>query len=124
MELETLLQEATDDELQTIARVVGRVVVRAAVVVTIKGKTSRRYVVAMEDEHLFEGLSGVLRTESRPGACDSEIDDRFGHMGAVLTSFGCQWLRRMGVVDEMYRSLSMCEVTKVERIDRKRVRGR
>jgi len=123
MNLETVLSEASDDELQTIAHVVARVVARPAIVVTVAGRTRRRYVVATEDERLFADLSGVLRPASRPGACDSEIDEQLGHMGAVLNAFGCQWLRRMGAVDEMYRSLSLCEVIKVERIDRKRVWG-
>jgi hypothetical protein len=125
MEIETFIEHATEDELPVIAAVLRRIADRPAVVVTVRGgKTSRRYVVATEDESVFDGLSGVLRPESRRGASDSEVEERFGGMGAVLTSFGCQWLRRYGCVDEMYRTLSVIEVTKVERIDRHRVFGR
>lgn len=124
MEIETLIAGATDEELPVIAAVLGRIARRPAVVVTLRGTPRRRYVVVTEDEPLFDGLSGVLRPESRPGARDSEVEERFGGMGAVLTAFGCQWLRRLGAVDEMYRSVSVIEVTKVERIDRKRVFGR
>jgi hypothetical protein len=106
MDMTAILQAATTDELATIAGITARVNARPAVVVTVAGgRAKRRYVVAVEDEHCFEGLAGVLREESRPGACDGELDQRFGHMGAVLTPFGAQWLRRMGVVDEMCRSL-------------------
>ncbi|MHB1762657.1 MAG: hypothetical protein ACYCS4_07960 [Acidimicrobiales bacterium] len=124
MELTAILQESTTEELRTIVGIVKRIVDRPAVVVTVAhGNAKRRYVVAVEDEGLFDGLSGVLRRESRPGACDDELDQRFGHMVAPLTSFGAQWLRRMGAVDEMYRLLSMAEVVKVERLDRRRVWG-
>ena len=125
MDMTAIIREATTDELATIAGIVGRITKRPAVVVTVTGgRTKKRYVVAVEDEHLFEGLSGVLRSESRHGACGGEMDQRFGHMGAGMTAFGARWLRRMGVVDELYRSLSMAEVVKVERIDRGRVWGR
>jgi hypothetical protein len=124
MDIETLLAHATDDELPAIAAVLRRIAEAPAVVVTVKsGKTSRRYVVATEDESIFDDLSGPLRPESRPGARDSEVEERFGGMGAVLTSFGCRWLRSYGRVDEMHRAISVIEVTKVERIDRRRVFG-
>jgi len=125
MEIETLIEHATEGELHVIATVLGRISDMAAVVVTVRnGKTSRRYVVDLEDVTLFDGLSGTLRPESRRGARDSEIEERFGGMGAVLTSFGCRWLRSYGKVDEMHRSLGVIEVAKVERIDRRRVFGR
>jgi hypothetical protein len=124
MEIETLIANATDDELPAIAAVLVRIAKRPAVVVTLRGTPRRRYVVATEDESLFDGLVGNLRPESRSGGRDSEVGERFGGMGAVLTSFGCRWLRRLGAVDEMYRTVSVVEVTKVERIDRKRVFGR
>jgi len=125
MEIETLLSHATDEELPAIAAVLKRIADAPAVVVTVRhNKSTRRYVVSTEDESLFDGLSGALISESRPGARDSEVEERFGGMGAVLTSFGCRWLRGYGRVDEMHRTLSMIEVIKVERIDRRRVFGR
>ncbi len=124
MEIETLIEHATEEELPVIAAVLRRIADRPAVVVTVRGgKTARRYVVAVEDESLFDGLSGAMRPESRPGARDSGFEERFGGMGAVLTSFGCRWLRRYGALDEMHRTLSVIEVTKVEHIDRHRVFG-
>ena len=112
MNLEMLL-EATEEERQTIARVMTRIVDRPAIVVTVDlGTKRRRHVVAIEDEPVFDGLSGSLSEEFR-------TDHLSGMRGMV--SFGCQRLRRMGVVDEMYRSLSLYEVTKVEWIDRARV---
>ena len=125
MNINTLIEEATRDELVTIAGIAARIAARPAVVVTVAtGTKHRRYVVATEDEHLFAALSGMLRPASRPGACDGEVDNQFGHMGAALTAFGAQWLRRMGTVDEMYRTLSIAEVVKVERIARSKVWGR
>lgn len=125
MDLSELLREATAEEALTIASVASRRIARPAVVATVaSGGRRRRYVVAMDDEGLFNGLEGALRPESRPGACDAAVDVRFGHMGAALTSFGGRWLRRFGCVDEMHRTLSMAEVVKVERIDRAKVWGR
>jgi hypothetical protein len=124
MEIETRIEHATDEELPAIAAVLRRIADRPVVVVTVRGdRTKRRYVVSVEDESLFDEFSGVLRPESRSGARDSDVEERFGGMGAVLTSFGCRWLRRYGAVDEMHRTLSIIEVIKVERIDRRRVFG-
>jgi hypothetical protein len=79
-----------------------------------------RYVAVVEAESLYDGLAGVLRPESHPRARDSEIEERFGGMGAVHTSFGRRWLRRYGALDEMHRTLSVIEV---ERLDRHRILG-
>lgn len=103
---ETLMQHATDDELRVMVRILERADAKPAILVTIQG---RRYVVAQEDEYRFEGVA------SGPYAIgnNSRID-----------WFGGQWMRSYGKVDEMYRSLSGYDVTKIERADRSKVWGR
>ncbi len=105
---------------------------RTSVVVTVEeGRTKRRYVVAAEDAHLFEDVpTGKVPVAQGTPASDGirppSISDirgaREDHLGRF--SFGCQWLRSMGRVDEMYRTLSTWEVVKVERIAQDRVWGR
>lgn len=104
------------------------------VVVTVEqgsGKT-RRYVVAHEDAGLFDGVPDgpVPKAEGTPAAGGAtrppSVSDirltREEYLGRF--SFGCQWLRSLGRVDEMYRTLSTWEVVKVERLDSARVWGR
>lgn len=78
-----------------------------AIVVTLaEGSKKRRYVVAQEDEGMFEGDSAV------------------NIVGNWRFNFGGQWLRSLGKVDEMYRTLSGNDVIKIQRIDRTKVWGR
>lgn len=104
-----------------------------SVVVTVEhgaGKT-RRYVVAREDQSLFQDVPAgtvpvaqgtpALGGETRPPSVSDIRLTREQHLGRF--SFGCQWLRSLGKVDEMYRTLSTWEVVKVERIDSARVWG-
>ncbi len=71
---------------------------------TVAKVGTRRYLVDRSDEHLFDAL-----------VTGGTAEDVFGHMGAILTSFGGQWLRARNTVDEMYRTLSMCEVVSATR---------
>lgn len=109
-DIETIVANASIDELRTLAAVLKRANDKPAVVVTLKeGTRSRRYVVSREDEHLFDDIpNGPI--------------DGADVLGWRLW-FGGQWLRSLGKVDEMYRSLSGSEIVKVQRIDRKRVWG-
>lgn len=101
------------------------------VVVTVEGKPARRYVIDDRDEDLFDRVpSGkVPEAEGTPAAGGAtrppSVSDvrwaREDHLGRF--SFGCQWLRSLGKVDEMYRTLSTWEVVKVERLPRTRVWG-
>lgn len=130
--LQTLVQNATTEELRTIHAVLQRADAKPAVVVTLEhGRSTRRYVVAQEDEHLFDGVptGKVPVAEGTPasdGVRPPSISDirqaREEHLGRF--GFGGQWLRGLGRVDEMYRSLATWEVVKVERIDRTKVWGR
>jgi hypothetical protein len=98
------LRDGDEEAVSAIGRVITRKASEPAILVTLGGK---RYVVATEDEHVFD------RIPDGPHSLDSY---RF-------QVFGAQWLRGYGRVDEMYRSLSLCEVTKVQRVDRARVWG-
>jgi hypothetical protein len=103
----TLLEHATPEEAKTILRILQRANRQPAIVVTM-GLGNRRYVVAQEDEVSFEKIpDGPFK----PGHSDWRVN------------FGAQWLRGYGRVDEMYRSLSLDDVTKVARISRDRVWG-
>lgn len=78
------------------------------VLVTVQeGSKKRRYVVASED------AAEVLAYR------DTDPDDR-----PWMFYFGAQWLRGYGNVDEMYRSLSMTDVVKIETADAGKVWGR
>ena len=108
MSIEILIRHATEPELRVIADILHRANARPAVVVTVKGTPARRYVVSQSDEHLFDDFD--LATQGADG---------YG-MGFW---FSCQWLRSLGKVDEMGRTLGSREVGKVARIDRARVWG-
>lgn len=106
--LEDALRQGDEDAARGIARVIEKGRQRPAIIVTADyGK--RRYVVAQEDEYLFNGIPN--------GSFDPQ-----GHPHGWWV-FGAQWLRGYGRVDEMYRTLSSSDVSKVERVDRKRVWG-
>lgn len=110
MNLETLVANATDDELPAIAAALHRAQSKPCVLVTtLEGGKRRRYVVAQEDEDEIRKYVG----------CAESVLDRQWQVW-----FGAQWLRGMGRVDEMYRSLSLSETVKVEEADRARVWGR
>jgi hypothetical protein len=112
--LEVLIRAASEDELRTLVGLVERVNAHPAVMVTLqegRGKR-RRYVVYQEDEHLFDGLSGNVSRE--------QVEQ---HFGSRFAWFGGQWLRSMGRVDEMARTLSVAELVKVERRHRNAVWG-
>ncbi len=94
MNLNAMIRHATREELDAILSLRDRVDALPAIVVTIMRK---RYVVDQSDEHEFE--------EGRP------------------YMFGGRWLRSYGRVDEMHRLLSGGDVTKIERIERKKVWG-
>jgi hypothetical protein len=108
--LAVLTANATEDELRLITSILARANDKPAVIVTTRD--GRRYVVAQEDEPMFEPLIGLKAPE---------LHER---VQRSLTPFGARWLRRYGCVDEMYRSLSISEVTKVATADRARVWGR
>jgi hypothetical protein len=96
----------------------------SVVVTQQEGTRRRRYVVDPADEHLFEHVGAGLVAGGRaetPHAVRDTREAREDHLGRF--AFGCQWLRGMGRVDEMYRTLSTWEITKVERIPTHRVRG-
>jgi hypothetical protein len=94
------------------------------IVVTVEhgaGRT-RRYVVTPEDEYMFadapSGKVPVLRgTPASDGIREPSVNDirrsREERLGRF--SFGCQWLRGPGKIDEMYRTLSTWEVVSVAR---------
>jgi hypothetical protein len=110
--LETILQHATTDELRVIAAIAERANAEPAILVTVGG---RRYVVAEEDELTFHNIP------------DGKYDYDPRNYGAGILDkvfFGAQWMRKYGKVDEMYRSLSGYEVTKVARVPRSRVWGK
>ncbi len=109
-ELEILIANASEDELRVITRVLGRANTKPAILVTVRD--SKRYVVAQEDEPMFEALVGLSEAELATRVSQS------------LGGFGAQWLRGYGRVDEMYRSLTLREVVKVAEVDRERVWGR
>jgi hypothetical protein len=107
--LAVVLANATEEETAAITAALGRANAKPAVIATMRDR--RRYVVAQEDEAEFAELVG-LRGEA--------LADRVQY---ARGGFGGQWLRGYGRVDEMYRSLSMREVTKVATADRARVWG-
>lgn len=111
MDVKTLIRNATEEELLAIASALKRANKRPAILVTLR-TGGRRYVVCREDEHLFEDLVGLD---------EAELAERVGR--AVLVAFGAQWMRGYGRVDEMYRSLSLGEVTSIKTADRARVWG-
>ena len=99
--LDTIIQNATPDELRAITAAAERANARPAILVTIG---HRRYVVAQEDERDFDSITD-------PAALPR------------MLAFGGQWLRGYGRVDECYRLLSAYEVTRITRVDRRRVWG-
>jgi hypothetical protein len=114
MDLRSLMRHATEPEREVILNVLRRVVASPAVVVTVReGGRRRRYVVALEDEQELRRFVGHSA---------QQLQDELGGRAALLT-FGAQWLRGPGRVDEMYRSLSMAEVVRVAVVDRSVVWG-
>jgi hypothetical protein len=110
-DLEVLVENASEDELRTIVKVLQRAREKPALLVTVNG---RRYVVDQEDEAAVRSLVGLSA---------DELKDRvYGAAGRV--AFGARWMRGYGRVDEMCRTLSLWEVTKVAEADRARVWGR
>jgi len=106
--VETLIENATDEELPAIAAAMRRAQAKPCVLVTVQeGRGTRRYVVDREDEEQLRVLIGVPVEELR-----------IGHYW-----FGAQWLRGMGRVDEMHRSLGLYSVVKIAEADRARVWG-
>jgi hypothetical protein len=113
MELPILLAHATKLEQAVILAEVRRIAAMPAVVVTVReGSRHRRYVVAQEDEQALRRFVGHT---------PEQLATDLGQMGTVLFAFGGQWLRGPGRVDELYRSLSLADVVKVEAVDRDRV---
>ena len=97
-----------DDEARVLLALMQRENAKPAVLVTVQeGSKKRRYVVASEDR------DEVLAYR------DTDPDDR-----PWMFYFGAQWLRGYGNVDEMYRSLSMSDVVKIEIADAAKVWGR
>jgi len=128
MSLEPILNNATPEELAIIGRIAARANAKPAIVVTVDG---RRYVVDQADEPSFDGVPdgkvpvapGTPASNGhRPPSVYEIRSAREEHLGRF--NFGCRWMRSFGKVDECYRSLSTWEVTKVERVDRKKVWGR
>jgi hypothetical protein len=114
MNLETLLQHATPEELAALTGLIKRIAARPAVLVTVRhGSGQRRYVVDLADEETLRPYVGKSQ---------AELAEASRGMAGML-SFGCQWLRGFGRVDEMARTLSLYEVLKVEEVPRRRVRG-
>ena len=108
MDVQTLIRAATDEELPVIAAAARRLQERPCVLVTVReGSKTRRYVVAQEDEEMIRPLVGMDRSE-------------WEHEHAW---FGAQWLRGFGRVDEMYRSLGLYDIVKVEEAPRAKVWG-
>ena len=92
-----------------------------AIIVTVEGKPARRYVVCVEDEHLFADVVGkpvpvaqgtpALGGATRPPSVKEVRQALEDHLGRFY--FGCQYLRSGNRVDEMYRTLGTWEVIKV-----------
>jgi hypothetical protein len=114
MDIIDLLAAATEEELPVLAAVIKRLNDRPAILVTVgrAGGRRRRYVV-VEDEETIRPYVGRSEAELA----------RLSRGPNGMTPIGCQWLRAFGKVDEMYASLSLYEVVKVEEVDRARVWG-
>ena len=115
MQIEDLIAAATEEELPVLAVIIKRLNDRPAILVTVgrAGGQRRRYVV-IEDEETIRPYVGKTEAEL------AELSR--GPNG--LTPIGARWLRAFGKVDEMYASLSLYDVVKVEEADRRRVWGR
>lgn len=123
MNLETIIANATPTELAAINAAAKRANEKAAVVVTVEsGSKRRRYVVAQEDEGLFAAVPTGVVPEPDPSSRQNIVLAREDYLGRFY--FGAQWLRSLGKVDEMYRTLGTYEVVKVERIARDKVWGK
>jgi hypothetical protein len=110
MNLETLLQHANAEELAVLAGLMKRI---AALVTVRHGGGRRRYVVDLADE---EALRPYV------GKTEAELAEASRGMAGML-SFGCQWLRAFGRVDELARTLSLDEVLKVQEAPLARLGG-
>lgn len=110
--IDIIAANAADDELRVLAAVLKRANDRPAIVVTVRQGVNgtRRYVVAQEDEPMFADLP------------DGPIE-RADRWDGPQFWFGAQWLRGYGRVDEMYRTLSASEITRVARVNRAKVWG-
>jgi hypothetical protein len=114
MEIKDLLAAATDEELPVLAAVIKRLNDRPAILVTVgRGGSRRRHYVVVEDEEAIRPYVGKSHAEL--------AKLRRGPNG--MTPIGCQWLRAYGKVDELYVSLSLDDVVKVEETDRAKVWG-
>ena len=103
------------------------------IVVTVEngGGKTRKYVIVSEDAHLFDNVptgkvpeaegTPALGGTTRPPSVSDIRGAREDHLGRF--SFGCQWLRGPGRVDECYRTLSTWEVVAVARVDRSKTWG-
>lgn len=127
---ETLIRNATTEELKVLANIAKRAHDKPAIIVTVDGGfaggKTKRYVVQQEDEHYFDNVPTgkvpfKLERYGRPARVSSYRRDREEYLGRFW--FGCRWLRGYGRVDEMYRTIGSYEVIKVERVDRNRVFG-
>lgn len=115
MEVKDLIAAATEEELPVLAAIIKRLNDRPAILVTVgrAGGRRRRYVVVEDEESI------------RPYVGKSEAElARLSRGRNGMTPIGCRWLRSFGNVDEMYASLSLWEVVKVEEVDRAKVWGR
>lgn len=74
------------------------------VIVTLKTSgVTRKFVVVPEDEYRFDGIESFAK-----------VNDEDDHPLEYLY-FGAQWLRRAGVIDEQYRSLTGSDVLSLKR---------
>jgi hypothetical protein len=114
MDIMDLLAAATEEELRVLVAVIKRLNDRPAILVTVgRGGGKRRRYVVVEDEETIRPYVGKSQAEL------AELSR--GPNG--MTPIGCRWLRAFGKVDEMYASLSLYEVVKVEEVDRAKVWG-
>jgi hypothetical protein len=96
MDIETLIRNATEEELPAIASALKRANERPAILVTLR-TGGRRYVVCQEDEHLFADLVGLD---------EAKLAERVRH--SLLVPFGAQWMRGAGdakLTDSQLRNL-------------------
>lgn len=107
-----------------------------AIVVTVEGTPARRYVVVDNYDYFRDVPSGnVPEAPQTPclgpegpgtGVREPAVSDvreyRERHLGRF--HFGCRWVRSLGRVDEMYRTLGTWEIIKVERLPYERVWGK
>jgi hypothetical protein len=114
IDVDTLIRYATEPERRVLAAILQRAQAMPGVVVTLQeGASTRRYVAAREDEEDLRPLAGL----PRPELTAALRTGRYPH------TFGGQWLRAYGRVDEQYRTLPLDHAVAVQQVSRARIWG-